>query len=111
MAVWPLAACADPPSSTDSDWQIVLAGEFSGTTVHTVKRATRYESGPTHNPAAYMEAVNVVRDDGVASLVATRETAPAGKQFTSGELSSHNTFRLSEGYIEARIKISTTRGS
>jgi autotransporter-associated beta strand protein len=110
-AFCPTAANADPPASTGSDWRVVFADEFSGTTVDTVKWATQYQWGPTHNHAAYMEADNVVLDGGVASLVATRESAPAGKQFTSGVLSSHNTFRVSEGYIEARIKMPMTRGS
>ncbi|MEX2092894.1 MAG: family 16 glycosylhydrolase, partial [Pirellulales bacterium] len=90
---------------------MVFADEFSGTTVDTVKWATQYQWGPTHNHAAYMQANKVELDGGVASLVATRESAPAGKQFTSGVLSSHNTFRTSAGYIEARIKMPTTRGS
>jgi hypothetical protein len=47
---------ADPPTSTGSDWRVVFADEFSGMTVDTVKWATQYQWGPTHNHAAYMQA-------------------------------------------------------
>lgn len=102
---------ADPPSSTGTNWRLTFADEFSGTSVDPVKWATQYQWGPTHNHAAYMQANKVQLEDGAVSLVATRESAPSGKQFTSGVLSSHNTFRVTEGYMEARIKMPTTRGS
>jgi autotransporter-associated beta strand protein len=102
------ATDAAPPAG--SDWRIVFADEFSGTSVDRVKWASQYEWGRTHNHDAYMLDENVIVEDGLVKLEATRESTN-GKPYSSGVLSSHGTFRLSEGYIEARIKMPNTRGS
>jgi autotransporter-associated beta strand protein len=102
-------ALADPPGN--ADWRVVFADEFSGSTLDTVKWAPQYEWGRTHNHAAYMLDQNIeFQGDGNLSLVGRRQSTN-GKPFSSGVISSHGTFRITEGYIEARVKMPTTRGS
>jgi len=53
---------------------------------------------------------SVTVGDGTVTLTAKKESTN-GKPHSSGMLSSHNTFRVSSGYVEARIKMPTRRGS
>ncbi len=100
-------ARSDP---SGSDWRLVFADEFSGTSIDPVKWATQYEWGRTHNHDAYMLDSNVLVNGGTVKLRATRETTQ-GMPFSSGVIASYDTFRMDSGYIEARVKMPTRQGS
>jgi autotransporter-associated beta strand protein len=107
MVGWTSGAHADPPSG---NWRLVHADEFSGTSIDSVKWATQYQWGRTHNHDAYMLDSNVIVDDGDVALRAVRTTTN-GEPFSSGVISSHDAFRVTSGYVEARIKMSSRRGT
>ncbi len=105
--VFVTAAWASPPGN---DYKLIFADEFGGSEIDDIKWATKYQWGRTHNHQAYMRDGNVTVEDGRVKLTATREQT-FGKQFSSGVISTHNTFRLDKGYIEMRIKMPSKRGS
>jgi autotransporter-associated beta strand protein len=91
---------------------LLYADEFGGSSVDTQKWVTQYPWGPTHNHDAYMLSKNLSVANGVLTETAKRETAPDGKAFTSGVISTgYNLFTYTYGYAEASIKLPTTLGS
>jgi autotransporter-associated beta strand protein len=100
---------ATPPSGTT--WGLLHADEFGGTSVDTQKWITQYPWGPTHNHDAYALPQNLSVANGVLTETAKRETAPDGKPFTTGVISSGYDKMYQYGYAEARIKLPTTPGS
>ena len=89
---------------------LVFADEFSGTSIDRVNWDTQYAWGRTHNHDAYMLDSNVLVNNGVVKLRQTR-TPTEGMPFSSGVITTFNTFRSDAGYIEARVKMPTRQGS
>jgi autotransporter-associated beta strand protein len=111
-AVFVQSVRAAPPSGTT--WGLLYADEFGGSSVDTQKWVTQYPWGPTHNAGndAYILAQNLSVANGVLTETAKRETAPDGKAFTSGTISTgYNFLNYSYGYAEARIKLPSRIGS
>jgi autotransporter-associated beta strand protein len=100
-------ATAAPPGS---GWYLIQGDEFAGAAVDRVKWATQYQWGRTHNHDAYMLDSGVTQSGGILSLTATRQPSN-GKNFSSGVISSHDTFRYTYGYAEMRMKLTNKRGS
>ncbi len=100
-------AVAAPPGS---GWFLIQADEFSGAAVDPVKWATQYQWGRTHNHDAYMLDSAVTQSGGLLHLRATREDT-SGKPYSSGVISSHDTFRYTYGYAEMRLRLTNRRGS
>ncbi|MGD0653476.1 MAG: glycoside hydrolase family 16 protein [Thermoguttaceae bacterium] len=103
---------AAPPSGTN--WGLLYADEFGGSSVDTQKWITEYPWGQTHDAgnSAYMLPRNLSVANGVLTETAKRETAPDGKAFTSGTISTgYNFLNYTYGYAEARIKLPSRLGS
>ena len=106
------SAQAAPPSGTT--WGLLYADEFGGSSVDTQKWITAYPWGPTHDASnsAYMLAQNLSVANGILTETGKRETAPDGKAFTSGVISTgYNILNYTYGYAEARIKLPSQPGS
>jgi autotransporter-associated beta strand protein len=102
---------AAPPGS---GWGLLYADEFGGSSVDTQKWITQYPWGPTHDAGndAYMLAQNLSVANGVLTETAKRETAPDGKAFTSGVISTgYSLLNYTNGYAEARIKLPSRLGA
>ena len=101
------SAWAQLPSG---NWQYHWGDDFSGNTLDTTKWSYNYPWGSTHNHDAVMSSNNVLLGDGTLTLEARR--TGTGADFTSGAISTgYNRFTFNGGYVEARIKLPSTKGS
>lgn len=110
LIAWGALAAATNAAPPSDGWRLTFADEFSGSSVDPVKWATQYSWGRTHNHTAYMKDENVGVSGGDLTLSAIREPSN-GKPFTSGVISSHSSFRFTQGYAEMSIKMPRKRGS
>ncbi len=111
LGVLMLARCAQA-SPPGTGWGLLYADEFGGNSVDTMKWGTMYPWGShTHNHDAYMLPQNLSESNGILTETAIRETAPDGKPFTSGMITTGNIFSYTYGYAEARIKLPSRLGS
>jgi beta-glucanase (GH16 family) len=104
-------ARAAPPGNS-SDWVMTFNDEFDGTSLDLSKWATTYPGGGrTNNDELewYVDNAQVV-SNGTLKLVAKHESAHSGFPYTSGMISSHNSFSQMYGYFEIRMKIPAGKG-
>ncbi len=114
-------ALAAPPSS---NYKIVYADEFSGTSLDTMKWNYNYSWGRTHNHRAYTDPSQVIVSGGNLNLqnIAQRHPdAPSGVNtsdfgwqsldYTTGAINSSGKFNMTRGYVEARMKTMGTLGT
>jgi len=111
----PAVALAQLPGGTT--WALVFADEFAGGTLDTMKWSPNYSWGRTHNHQAYMDPGQLTVSDGRLRIQAVQERHPDapshavhdGKwyrlDYTSGAVNTANTFRFTNGYIEARMRL------
>ncbi|HYO09378.1 MAG TPA: family 16 glycosylhydrolase [Tepidisphaeraceae bacterium] len=112
-------ASAAPPSS---DYRLIFADEFNGTTLDAQKWNYNYTWGNQHNHRAYMDPSQVKIGGGALNLQAIAQRHPSAtdgqadgawqvRNYTSGAINSSGKLNLTNGYIEARIKMSDVVGS
>lgn len=111
----PTTAAAQLPTGTT--WALVFADEFAGTTLDTMKWSPNYSWGQTHNHQAYMDPGQLTVSNGRLRITAVKERHPRapthavhdGKwyrlDYTSGAVNTANTFRFTNGYVEARMQL------
>ena len=102
-----VAVYADPPSG--SNYRLVFADEFNGTSLDTAKWSAASPSWtmPSSNSSATASDVSVA--NGVLTLSANRPSSAVA--FNSGSISSYSTYTFTGGYVESRILLPTTVGS
>jgi autotransporter-associated beta strand protein len=99
-------AWAAPPSS---NYRLVFADEFNGTSLDTSKWSAAYPSWTMPNSDSTASASMVSVGNGVLTLSATRNGS--SDTFTSGSISSYTKYNFTGGYVEARIQLPSTPGS
>lgn len=117
------SAFAAPP--TGQSYKLIYADEFAGTTLDTYKWNFGYPwgSGRTHNHAGYADMSQVKIANGVLDLHAVGQRHPGAVDFwhnefgqqsmdyTVGVINSQGKLNISEGYIEASLKLDASMGS
>jgi len=111
------------PPGIPGNWQIVFQDEFEGNKLDLSKWSLNYPWGNTHNHRAYTDAANVIVENGLLRLKAENKRhpdAPDGIQrddfgwlsldYTSGCVTTSGKFHINSGYIEARLKMPSTKG-
>jgi autotransporter-associated beta strand protein len=98
---------ADPPSG--SNYRLVFADEFNGTSLDTSKWSAASPSWTMPTSASTASAADVSVGNGELTLSANRPTS-AGS-FDSGSVSTYGKYTFTGGYAEARILLPTTAGS
>lgn len=98
-------------------WALAFADEFSGHELDRTKWSPNYSWGKTHNHMAYMDPGQLAVSDGRLRITAVKERHPDapthavhdGKwyrlDYTSGAVQTANTFRFTDGYVEARMRL------
>jgi beta-glucanase (GH16 family) len=111
----PAVAAAQLPGGTT--WALVFADEFAGGTLDTMKWSPNYSWGRTHNHQAYMDPGQLTVSNGRLRIQAVQERHPDapshavhdGKwyrlDYTSGAVNTADTFRFTNGYVEARMRL------
>jgi beta-glucanase (GH16 family) len=105
----------DPmPIGPAGPWTLAFRDEFDGSALNTDIWETKYADGSrTNNDELewYVDDDRVhVVSDGTLKLVALDESSHGGYPYTSGMISSHNSFNQMYGYFEARMKLPAGRG-
>ncbi|MEJ6951457.1 HEAT repeat domain-containing protein [Natronospora cellulosivora (SeqCode)] len=107
------------------EWDLVFWDDFSGDSLDLTKWRPQYPwgAGYVHNHRAYMLTENVIVEDGMLRLRAEDERHPDAPRnhshdsfgdlsvdYTSGIITTHDTFRYNYGYIEASMRVPDSRG-
>ena len=112
-AAWSPATAQLPSGS----WALAFADEFSGSSLDRTKWSPNYSWGRTHNHMAYMDPGQLAVSDGRLRITAVKERHPDapthavhdGKwyrlDYTSGAVQTADTFRFTDGYVEARMRL------
>lgn len=112
---------AAPPSG--SGYALIWADEFTGNSLDLMKWDYNYLWGNTHNHSAYMDPSQVKVANSILTLQAVAQRHPNAQDFThpqfgyqamnytSGAVHTANKFRVTHGYIEARMKMPNVQGS
>lgn len=112
-----------PTLDNPGDWELVFSDDFLGDSLDLTLWNYNYPwgTGHTHNHRAYMIKENAVVADGILTIKAENERHPQAPEFvehdgiqyldfTSGIVTTFGKFHFTYGYIEARIKVSGTKG-
>lgn len=95
-------------SALDSNYRLVFADEFNGTSVNTSKWAVASPSWTMPNSLSTASASQVSVANGALTLNAIRT---GSNTWSSGSISSYQKYNFSGGYVEARIQLPSTPGS
>ena len=106
----PVALQAEPPAYDGRRWELVFEDEFSGTALDESRWSYHYPWSRTHNHSAYSRSGNVAVRDGRLILTALEESF-GGKPYTTGVVNTSGKFHTTYGYIEARLRMPSTKGS
>jgi beta-glucanase (GH16 family) len=105
----------DPmPIGAAGPWTLTFQDEFEGSALNTDVWATHYPGGArTNNDELewYVDDDRVhVVSNGTLKLVALKKSSRKGFPYTSGMISSHDSFNQMYGYFEARMKLPAGQG-
>ena len=116
-----VAAMLTPVSAAPPGWELVWSDDFSK--FDESKWSRGYRWGKAHNHRAYMADSQVSVSDGKLRLIA-KAGRPAGApssvkhggvthaiDYTSGVIHTAGKFRVTDAFVEARIKVSGVRGT
>ena len=104
---------AAPPGNS-SDWTLTFSDEFDGQSLDSSKWATVRSDGGRDMADAkswFVDGADYHKvSNGTLKLVANNVQSRSGFPYSSGVISSHNTFNQMYGYFEIRMKIPHGKG-